>query len=373
MDIQKTNDWHFFIDSFTVYTPIKSYRYVNSDLLEKCIVVRESTMEVVDEEIRLPIYVNTVDGIKFRVSVVSLFGEEFTRITFTSKMLKEKYFEGLNWYNFNAVFDFVMRKIDCEINWFDFIQDSKITDVDFAVDFIKTDEDFQNAVIKNFGNVPTARRYYAGGENYTDKRRFVGLQIVNRKDASIGNPFVKFYTKLDELETRSNEFYKYLLSKNIRVLSEHRRLEVTAKNRKHLESIFRSVGLCHSKISVSGILLLSRTAISDIIFCVLSRYRDHFDDADTIEGVTLSKLTPSAFMMGAMCSKLLDEGYRLREIVSFMEERPNTSSNAKSRIKHRIIDSVRKYRHAFNLSELVVTANDAYLVPDKNIDYSYLG
>lgn len=355
----------FFVDSFTTLTPISSFIEVSKELTDLHILLNEHTGEIKKEE-RVPIFIDRADGVTFRVSYVTLFGVPYLRTTFTSKMLGKYYFNGLDFDNFRIAFNLVMASIKCRIDFFKFVDDSKINDIDFAVDFMSPDDQFLMLCTPFFG-VPSAKKFYAKAKDYLSEKRFIGLQLVNRKDASRTTPFVKFYSKKDELFTRSSDFLRQLNYFNILVTDIHRRCEVTLKNRKHIDSVFKKVGLMGRPVNIESILTLSEDHISRIINRILDKYVSTIDNMHFLEDdekAIVTSLTPTNFVLAKMAYELLNEGHTVSQIVNMLDLFPTddkTKAVYKSRIKSRLKESLDALYKLDNLRDLRVTARDAFI------------
>lgn len=349
----------FFIDSFTTLTPILSFAWVSKDLTDKCILVNEMTMEVKEENISVPVYIKKLNGVKFRVSVVPLFGIEFLRITWTTKMLGARYFEGINLNNFFNVFTDLMKDIGCGISYNEFLMSSNINDIDVTGDFQASDSEFKTIVMP-YNGFSGSKLFYATKRLVLDKNSVNGLQLVNRKDASIKFPFVKFYSKKDELLTRSKEFYDFLLACDIQVSENHRRVEVTLKNKKHIENVFKNCGFEDLEVSISRVLSFDQDRLSVIVNHLLSRY--HSDLASVpLHKDDVPHINPSDYMLTRMAIEMMKEqGYTLIQVLNLIEDLPSVTPTAKSRIKARLTKTMPIVLKMLDLQNLRVSPKDAF-------------
>lgn len=348
----------FFIDSFTTLTPLSEFTEVNPELTDIHQVINVATAEI-KETLTLPIFVTDVIGTKFRVSVIPLFGSRYLRITWTTKMLGANYFDGLNVGNFTGVFYSLMHRISCSIPYDNFLQTSKINDIDITCDFMASQSEFEG-ICSQYKNVSGTKRYFLLAENYLSSKPLSGMQFVNRKDASVSTPFIKFYTKKNELLDRSEKFYKYLISQEVQVSENLRRLEGTLKNLKHIENVFKFCRISVDKINILNVLSLSPDALANILNHLLSRYIG-FEPAENEEGYIAPRTTPTNHLMSAMASELIEQGWSVKTILGLLDTLPSLSDTAKTRIKKRLGKQLREYRKSQKLKNLRLTAKDAFL------------
>lgn len=217
------------IDSLSVLTPVNKVK-LPENFVHNLITINENTGEIVDNKTR-PV-IDELNGIKIRCEIRNLFGEEYLTTVLTSKMLFQNYFHGIKQNNFFSVFDYYRTRIGLGISFSDFMEHSKTFDIDVKTDFNVNDLDYDRFLVTH-KNLPTARFFRSRAKKYLDRALNNGMQLVNRKDASIGKPFVKFYSKYDELLERSNEFAMHY---NVSCSFDLRRLEVTLKNSEHIKS-----------------------------------------------------------------------------------------------------------------------------------------
>jgi hypothetical protein len=273
-------------------------------------------------------------------------------------MLGAQYFDGLNMANFGFAFSALMVKIKCVIPFHDFLSSSKINDIDFTCDFMATQSEFES-ICGQYKNVSGTKRFYTLPGDYLSQKSLSGLQFVNRKDASISAPFIKFYTKKDELFTRSKKFYQYLLRKDVTVSENLRRLECTLKNSKHIENVFKKTNISLDKINVPAILSLPPAHISNVVNHLLSRYVG-YEPPDELEISSYRNTTPTNHLLSAMASELLESGWSVKTILGLLDTLPSLSDTAKSRVKKRLGKELKAYRKLMKLKALKLTPTDAF-------------
>lgn len=346
------------IDSFTVLTPLDCFTRVGLGFSDTYFEVNEMTGEF--REIgKKPIFYESGDGVKFRASIVVLFGKPHLRVTYTTKMLGKDYFVGINVNNFPAIFDRVMKIIDCFIPYAEYCNLSKINDIDFCRDFLLSDGSFSNLLLKYKG-VQSARYFYRK-KDFLQGKVINGLQFVNRSDASISTPFVKFYTKLDELREGSTLFYDFLIKEGVTVNPDLRRLEVTLKNKRHIESVFKALNI-DEKISVFGVLAFSSYRIDTIIDNLLGRYPDNLNNG-IMEGSgnPTPDLTPTSWFISSMVELLMQNGFSLKQILFLIDSKPDLSDTSKSRLKSSVKKNFKIYMGSKKIKDVKILLNDAIL------------
>lgn len=364
------NYQHPALDSFTVWTPVQIFddgvQYIDT-ILE----VNDRTGEIV-KETQKPVFLE-IDGIKFKVSKVCLFGKDYILTTWHSKMLcylktpTDNYFRGITYNQFKKYAYYWLNACSLKVNVNEFIASSFVTDCDFKVDFIMLESQYQELLLR-YSSVPSSKLFKSKPHSVLDIPIYSGLQFVNRNDASIKSPFVKLYSKLEELNQRSSEFkYKFLNAWENRYL---RRLECTVKNTRHFQQLAK-VGILSNKFSDSNAKLIDVLLIKpDTIkraceyMLTLSLGMGGIQYSVNLEDVPDKKITPAQFFIGAMANELMLEGHSFNAIIGLMEGFPSSDTHkatAKSRIKTNLKKGLAYYRTRFDVSKVRTTKHDAFL------------
>lgn len=349
-----------FIDSFSLMLPANSVSYPDS-FNEKLLYVNSVSGEIEKE-------VNKNQEVFLRGSSVfvkkfELFGNTYLRFFISRKMLPAKFY--LNRSN-NDNFDLLSFGVEFykaagyNLPDVEFIlKNGFINDIDFTIDFLEDSEmfDFRMSAYKKRN--PAGRVFFSTPRKYTEYKKRIGIQWGMREKSNITAPFVKFYSKHLELLDRSTDFFHFLVMEGVGVDPKLRRIEGTVTNKKHLESVFKSV----LKLEYSGnrdIMMLTEKQIRDICFALLDR---HLSDAKIYDREETHKMpvTPTDFVLGMMASKLIVSGYSLNQIVNFLPVE-NYSPTAKTRLKNRIKKGFEYYNYLHSIDSLRVTQSDAFTV-----------
>lgn len=340
------------VDSFTCLIPkeiVKSYSYL---LDTKILTISEETGEVLKEEFGAPIW-SDVKGIRTRLALITMFGKMYFKITLTSKMLKERYFEGININNINLILDYLDR-IGLEIDRKQFLSEAKCFDVDY---FIDSDYHLKESTYQGYMKdliKMGAKGYFRKTKSVLEKKTIAGCQFINRKDASIKMPFIKVYDKEDELMTKSFEFFhNFLEGQDFR---GRRRLEVTVKNKKHFQSIFGQ-SVEDKVINVNFILTRD---VNKILGNLFSRYDAHKVFKKGYERDS-KKYSPTDKMMGLLAYELMLQGYSFRMVVNLYNANGKYGNIEKSRMKTKVKRGLEYARLVNKVNDLKLTARDAFI------------
>lgn len=364
------NYQHPALDSFSVWTPIQIFDD-GTQYIDTILEVNDRTGEIV-KETQKPVFLE-IDGIKFRVSKVSLFGKEYIVTTWNSKMLcylyfpTDNYFRGVTYTQFKKYAEYWLNAIQLKVNINEFIQSSFVTDCDFKVDFVMLESQYQELLLR-YSTVPSSKLYKSKPNSVLDIPVYSGLTFVNRNDASIKTPFVKLYSKLEELNQRSSEFkYKFLLNWENRYL---RRLECTVKNTRHFQQLAK-IGILSSKFKDSNARLIDVLLIKpDTIkraceyMLTLSLGMGGIQYKANIEDKPSKPITPTQFFFGALANELMLEGHSFEGIIGLMDGFPSSDTHkatAKTRIKTNLKKGLAYYRTRFDVAQVRTTKHDAFL------------
>lgn len=344
------------VDSFTTLTPIDSFEFIPPQLSDLWALVNQETGEVSDTS-PLPLRINS-DGVRFIVSIIKMPKVSYLRITFTTKMLFQNYFDGINAKNFKYCFLYVLEKTQLRIKYSDFVNDSIINDIDICVNRYASDQDFKGYYDK-FKHYAGVRTFHAPAENSLGQKHLIGFQFTNRKDASVTNPFVKFYSKYYEMhDVKNSGFIANVIHHNF---ADLRRIEITIKNRRHLESVCKHEKINYPK-NLNEFLLLLPSQISRLFSCVLSRYIPNNDNRQQIPISELEKspFTPNLAFQLAMLNELLQNGYTFKQVVNLIDTFPFFDYGVKSRLKSKLAQGLKDFVKMRNIQNLKVTPTDAF-------------
>lgn len=224
----------FKIDSFSILIPATRFHSYPPIIDGELSTLDLETGEEVETKKGYFLYDNK--GIKLRVNKKYIPKKgHYLNFVITAKMLGEDYFNGINYSNLTKIEEFLYN------NNFIFVgsslfTDSFIYDFDICFDFSMTDLKYHHFLLAVNRElcISSSRLFYTNTGRNIIKKSVSGYQTLSREDASIKLPFIKFYNKSLELDTKSSLFvqeHKLSYSSNIK------RLEISIKNSKHLKSV----------------------------------------------------------------------------------------------------------------------------------------
>ena len=190
-------------------------------------------------------------------------------ILVSSKILRERYFEGITKDNSKLVYDNITELGIAKFTYESFLK-AQCTDVDFKKDiYCKSFGDVIEQIQKISKSSPLSNRGY----NSLNKRKKgilinQGLEFGKRKTASTAYPFLKFYHKYIELVYSSGEFYRAYIEPLNLDIANLIRTEFTIKNKTHfLKYKIENTG-------IENILNLDQSTLESIMNDILGIHLD---------------------------------------------------------------------------------------------------
>jgi len=237
-NIIKNNEWNKIgIDSLKLRIPIESVKIIDKSLLNYWSEVELATGEVDSSTYKLKAKHLESNGIKTKYLLCrgNKIMQECVAILFNSKLLKEKYLEGINSNNIKQVYNSLMAQHIIEMPIETFLG-GLCSDVDIKTDIVLS-EGFagQKSAFERLRDItlPTANK--RGGYDIRLQKTNCGIQWSKREVSSHTYPYIKIYAKDLEMIYNSNEFFKH----HIRIIPEGlTRVEGTIKNRRHFNSLY---------------------------------------------------------------------------------------------------------------------------------------
>ena len=230
------------IDSLTIYLPLEKIEVLDKRLISE-FVCHYTHLENPDDEPQppKPIMIND-NGVNFRFNRVvfpPIAGQtkatELIRLTLTTKMLFERYFEGINLDNLQSIVDYINRrniiKFDLET-----ALNSLCNDIDICINYNLLFDPYKESLffLKKMVKPTKQEKVSIFPRQQTQKiDRNFGIQFGSRDAGSIGTPFCKFYNKTEELLTHSADFYNAYIFPQLRYglnIDNLIRKEITLKN-----------------------------------------------------------------------------------------------------------------------------------------------
>ena len=229
------------IDSLTIYLPLDKITVIDERLTsEYCVYYPDTGLLVEDLNPPKPILIND-NGINFRFNRVVFPPQKdkptqtLIRLTLTSKMLFERYFEGLNLENLQMIIDYIntrnIIKLDLET-----ALNSICNDIDICINYVLDFDAYKESLLYLKKMVKQSKQHqvsvFPRKETFKNDKNY-GIQFGDRDKGSIGSPFCKFYNKTNELFTNSVEFYNAYIFPQLRYglnIDNLIRKEITIKN-----------------------------------------------------------------------------------------------------------------------------------------------
>lgn len=227
------------MDSTRYYIELEHLDYLSPLFNEGYYKVNAKSGEVIGDIMKDSFHKIDDVGIKTRYVIGNVATGYGTRkdvliILFNSKVLKNRYGEGITMSNVRLALDYLNSQKVARISLEKFLSKGRITDTDTKLDFVA--ESHRKKFIPYLDNhsvVPYSWKLN-GAKNK-------GIQWMTRENtvSYISQPFTKFYNKYDELHYgKSKEFWEFHCPNTV-VNENAWRLEVTTKNNK----VFKSNGL----------------------------------------------------------------------------------------------------------------------------------
>ena len=238
------------IDSLTLFVELEKIKVIDYKLITPFQVYYEDTAEIIEDlNPPKPIYIDS-NGIRFRFSKVvwthpkTNETKEMVCITITAKMLRERYFEGINKDNIKDICEYInshnIISIDLET-----LLNANVNDVDICMNYRLEFKAYQSALKMLYDMVKPSKKHavelYPRNENQRINEN-IGLSYSRRETAKIGTPFIKFYNKAYELVNNSVEFYNLYIFPQLRyglTLKNLIRKEITIRNAQHKASLLK--------------------------------------------------------------------------------------------------------------------------------------
>lgn len=248
------------IDSLTLFVELEKIKVIDYKLITPFQVYYEDTAEIIEDlNPPKPIYIDS-NGIRFRFSKVvwthpkTNETKEMVCITITAKMLRERYFEGINKDNIKDICEYInshnIISIDLET-----LLNANVNDVDICMNYRLEFKAYQSALKMLYDMVKPSKKHavelYPRNENQRINEN-IGLSYSRRETAKIGTPFIKFYNKAYELVNNSVEFYNLYIFPQLRyglTLKNLIRKEITIRNAQHKASLLKTISYKYRQIT----------------------------------------------------------------------------------------------------------------------------
>jgi len=230
--------------------------------------------------------------IGFKTSITA----EYLVILFNSKLLRERYFEGITEENIDLIYECLVAYKIASFSFTDFLS-AECTDVDFKKD-INYESDFSILTKTLYGQTRESRDTGKGAWRKNGKEN-QGIQFSRRETTQFKtNPYLKIYHKGVELEYNSTEFRDLYLPDID--CSNRIRIEATVKNKKHFRALFGKA----FNTELQSVLMLSNEQ-KELIFQVAAKA--HLQPLVRKSKVD-SGMTPTKIMLLSALNIIMDKG-----------------------------------------------------------------
>ncbi len=335
-----------FIDSLSIAIPFEKVAILDSRLgaLKQTIYTETGELEN-DEKINTRIVIVNPNGITTRYEKKELqYGFErkiVLNITLPAKLLKGRYFEGININNIYEIYKSYMRMKIVKFSFIDMMH-SRPSDIDISRNFRNTPETFNSVLDTIITNLLPGKAVYVN-DKFEKKSDIggltnLGLEINKRDKARPSVPHLILYYKHVELLTKSRVFYLKFLEKNYprKEIKNLARIEYTIKGSKHFDRLI-NMGLLESKpTTLIELLNIEPYRFTYIINSgVMDYIRNPFNNNNIVK--TMKELSPTDRILLNFMSKLIMYKESSLEIMQVLEEfNPITEAQTKSRQKKKL-------------------------------------
>ena len=289
------------IDSLKVRIPLSKVHILNDELGATLVPVNQQTGDVYDDQTYkknsykvyykgVSIYFGLEKQIDFKGDVI-----EYLVILFSSKLLNERYFEGITQTNIGLLYD---RLISFGVVSFDYdiFLSSECTDVDFKRDDIQNE--FRDAVRYMETNARSYKQKDKGCNPFKSKDK-LGIEFGSRSKANERYPFLKMYAKSVELINNSLDFWSEFLSDQGLDIADLVRTEITIKNKKH----FMRLGIRDTRLE--ALLKLNQEQKKEFF---VDAFKIHLEPRTTLGRVLSDELTPTNKIIVSLLSQTMAFG-----------------------------------------------------------------
>lgn len=264
------------IDSLKFRIPINLVTILDLELLDNIIELNERTGEITSSEFkRKSVEYKLTETAKVKMlvqkkRVSSQDSSDCLIVYLNSKILKERYFEGINPANIDQVYKDLMSLKAFEVDFDTFLL-ANCTDIDFKFDEYLHPSEWTELLELIKTETKPKKQMGSGYKIFNPSPRHPlqkGLQFSSRERATKSLPFVKFYYKGGELLSNSKEFYDEHISKYYTKdeLLNYHRVETTIKNKDQAKTL----GI--NSTTLSGLLSLTEEQKVNVFKTVLSKH-----------------------------------------------------------------------------------------------------
>lgn len=325
------------IDSLKVRIPLSKVHILDEELGATIVPVNQRTGDVYDDQMYkknsykihykgISVYFGLENQIDYKGEVI-----EYLVIMFNSKLLHDRYFEGITETNIGFLYD---RLISFGIVSFDYdtFLSSECTDVDFKRDDVQNE--FRDAVTFMETNAKSYKQKDKGCNPFKSKDK-LGIEFGSRKTASHIYPFLKMYAKGVELINNSLDFWSEFLSDQGLDIADLVRTEITIKNKKH----FMRLGIRDTRLET--LLRLKQEQKKEFF---VDAFKIHLEPRTTLGRILSDELTPKDKIIVSLLSQTMAFGRSFddtKEIILSCMSSPVQKSRSKKELEQLYEENLR--------------------------------
>lgn len=262
--------------------------------------------------------------------------EEFLVLQISAKMLKERYFEGLNKTNYHEIVKDINNQFIIKITEKAFLN-GLVSDIDICINQLIDIKSYQTALslLYNFSKSsvkPLLHLFESKNKNH----QFInlGLDFNKREKAKNTTPYLKIYHKGLELERKSKTFFSYYLSgvesyNRSSFLNNLVRYEFTIKAYKHKEYLKEKKLLTTEIKTLKDLFNVSSNELTNIAKSGINHYIEK-----TVKPKKIKDLSPIDNLLLHYMQQLIFKGEDRDSLKYYLHtiECPVTKSRIKTKI-----------------------------------------
>ena len=313
---EKVQTNHATIDSMVILLKIERCKILDDKLISKTRTFYEDTNEISELQPAKPIMLESkCKSIRITIGLKHVAGQTYVQLKVTSKLLKERYFEGINKDTISTYFHMLTEEKILEISWEHFL-DGLVNDIDICKNIYINDRENFIPMVRDIEKITNESRIIPDVRN---KEYHKGIYYRQRGNGTVKLPYWKIYDKERELimKPTSVDFRKqYLQQYDINHLV---RIEATIKNSSDIKELGKK-GIIPKVKSLKDIMLLEASELDNYIKYAVNQYmnENYKDKRIMVERDTLS---PTQAMIGQAIKVILeDDNYRLDEIKEMLAQ-----------------------------------------------------
>tara|TARA_R110000772_G_scaffold101309_1_gene201757 strand:- start:84 stop:1214 length:1131 start_codon:yes stop_codon:yes gene_type:complete len=262
------------VDSFKIRIPLHSLTHYHKSLDKTYIKVCPDTGEVeldlegepqVHKEDLIPFWVEGVPlrlGIAKNVRCGNRF-EDFLYILINSKHALSNYFRGVDKTNLHSIYKVLITDELISIDWDKFLDYSLPTDIDIKIDYELLMDEYKEMLNGCAVMTKESKDRDKGCTPFNSKGNIGMSWSVRQTNKYLTNPYLKIYHKGLEMQYHSTQFYERHLS--CYDIKNCFRIESTIKNKKHLQSLNKSLDLGFNKFNLRELMDLDKEKLRSIV------------------------------------------------------------------------------------------------------------